>query len=216
MTPGPPRSLRWIVGMGWIMFAAGILSFIFLFLRHDATTVPRVRWRTSWGRPRWVTFRDPLGRFSVDHPSDWDESAPFERFTRRRVGDLVAADTLALRHARPNGLVVIIRYVAPTTLSDAEWYRRTRPGGPLGDVFGEKILSRGKAPFAGREALHVTGEGRVTDKPYRFESWFVPAGGMAFRLTTGAPPADLAEAQPTLNRIVSSFRLTQPPPAAEN
>ena len=112
MSRNAPRTPRWITGLGWLIFAAGLLSFAFLFFRHGGSSVPRVRWRTRWGRPRWVTFRDPLGRFLIDHPSDWDESAPFERFTRHPLGDLIAADTVALRHARPTGLVVVIRYTA--------------------------------------------------------------------------------------------------------
>jgi hypothetical protein len=208
MSRNVPRSLRWIAGLGWLLFGAGILSFIFVYLRYGGSSGPRARWRSRWGTPRWVTFRDPLGQFLIDHPSDWDESAPFERFTRHRVGDLVAADTLALRHAHPTGLLVVIRYVAPRALTNAEWLNRTRPGGPLGDVFGEHILARGPAHLAGRSALHVTAEGMVTDRLYHLESWFLPNGGTAFRVTTGSPPADLAAAGPILGRIVSSFRLT--------
>src|SRR5439155_945930 len=80
---------------------------------HAATTVPKVRWRSRWGQPRWLAFRDPLGQFLIDYPSDWDMSAPFERFTRHRIGNLVAVDTVAFRHAYPTGLVVVISYTAP-------------------------------------------------------------------------------------------------------
>ena len=202
-----PRSLRFIVGMGWLMFGAGLLSFIFLFQRHGGTSVPRVRWRSRWGQPHQVTFRDPLAQFSIDHPSDWDESAPFERFTHHKVGDLVAADTVALRHADPTGLVVVIRYTAPKPLSHAEWLKRTRPGGPLGDVFGEKILARVSSRLADHEALKVVAEGTEVDKTYRFESWLVPVGNTAFRLTIGSPVTEFARAEPTFRRIVASFRL---------
>ena len=120
---------------------------------------------------------------------------------------VVAADTVALRHADPTGLVVVIRYTAPKPLSHAEWLKRTRPGGPLGDVFGEKILARVSSRLADHEALKVVAEGTEVDKTYRFESWLVPVGNTAFRLTIGSPVTEFARAEPTFRRIVASFRL---------
>jgi hypothetical protein len=217
-----PRSVWWVAGLGWLLFAAGILSFIFVYLRHGGSTVPNVRWRSRWGQPHRVTFQDPEGKFRLDYPSDWDASAPFERFTRHRVGSLVAVDTVALRHAHPTGLAVVIRYVAPGALSTADWLKLTRPGGPLSDAFGEKITSRHPARLADHEALHVVAEGVVVDQPYRLESWLIPAGAAAYRLTIGAPTTDQAAA-PILHRIAASFRLTTPgakvnsgPRSAEN
>jgi hypothetical protein len=203
-----PKAIWLIAGLGWLIFAAGILSFVFLYFRHGGTNVPKVRWRSRWGRPHWVTFQDPEGQFLIDYPSDWDMSAPFERFTRHRIGTLIALDTMALRHAYPTGLMVIIRYVAPRPLSTAEWLKLTRPDGPLQDVFGEKILSREPAHAADHEALQVVAQGMVTDKLYRLESWFVPDGANAYRLTIGAPTKEFALAAATLHRIISTFRFT--------
>jgi hypothetical protein len=201
-----PKGVWLIGGLGWLIFAAGILSFAFLYLRHGGSTVPKVRWRSSWGRPRWVTFRDPEGLFLIDYPSDWDMSAPFERFTRHPIGGVLATDTMALRHAYPTGLLVIIRYAAPQPISTGDWLRKTRSDGALKDIFGEKILSRESVHLAGHEALRVVAQGRVVDKPYRLESWFVPDGANAYRLTLGAPTTEFALAAPTLHRIAASFR----------
>src|SRR6266851_2135806 len=155
MSRRAPKAVWLIGGLGWLIFAAGLLAFAFLYLRHGGSTVPKVRWHSSWGRPRWVTFRDPEGQFLLDYPSDWDMSAPFERFTRHRIGAVIAADTMALRHAYPAGLLVIIRYAAPQAIPAAGWLEMTRSDGALKDIFGEKILSRGPAHMASKEALQV-------------------------------------------------------------
>jgi hypothetical protein len=206
-----PRYVWLVAGAGWLLFAAGILSFIFVYLRHSGSNVPKVRWHSRWGQPRWITFRDPEGKFLMDYPSDWDMSAPFERFTRHRVGSLVALDTVALRHANPTGLAVIIRYVAPRALSTSDWLNLTQPAGPLSDVFGERIIARAVGRRAGREALHVTAEGVVADQPYRLESWLIPDGNQTYRITIAAPPSDYTAAAPILKRIAESFHLTSGP-----
>src|SRR2546423_15287042 len=131
MAHSAPRSFRFVVWLGWLIFGAGLLSTVALYLRHGATTVPKVRWRSRWGQPRWLAFRDPLGQFLIDYPSDWDMSAPFERFTRHRIGELVAVDTVAFRHAYPTGVVVVISYTAPRSFSASEWLNQTRPAAPL-------------------------------------------------------------------------------------
>ena len=61
MAGGLPRSLRLVVWLGWLIFALGLLAASFLYLRHGGSSVPKVRWRSRWGQPRWVTFKDPLG-----------------------------------------------------------------------------------------------------------------------------------------------------------
>jgi hypothetical protein len=208
MSRGVSKALWWIAGLGWLIFAAGILSFAFLYLRHAGSSVPKVRWRSRWGRPHWVTFQDPEGQFLINYPSDWEMSAPFERFTRHPIGNLIAADTMALRHADPTGLLVIIRYVAPRPLPSADWLKLAQPDGPLKDIFGEKIFSRKPARMAGHSVLQVVAQGMVTDKLYRLESWFIPDGADAYRLTIGAPTTEFAVAAPTLHRIVSTFRFT--------
>ena len=208
MLRSAPRAVWLVAGLGWLIFAAGLLAFAFLYLRHGGSTVPKVRWRSrwGWGQPRWVTFQDPEGQFLLDYPSDWDMSAPFERFTRHPIGRLIAADTMALRHAHPTGLLVVIRYAAPQAMPAVEWLKLTRPDGPLKDVFGEKIQSRHAARLADRQALQVVAEGMVVDKLYRLESWFVPDGASAYRITIGAPTTEFALTAPTLRRIVTSFR----------
>jgi hypothetical protein len=211
MTPRVPKAVWLIGGLGWLLFVAGLVSFAFLYLRHGGSSIPKVRWHSRWGRPRWVTFRDPEGQFLIDYPSDWDMSAPFERFTRHPIGGLIAADTMALRHAGPTGLLVIIRYAAPQAIPTGDWLRMTRSDGALKDIFGETILSREAVRLADHEALRVVAQGRVADKLYRLESWFVPDGASAYRLTLGAPTTEFDLAAPTLHRIVSTFRFTAAP-----
>lgn len=210
MSRSAPKAVRVVTGLGWLVFAAGLLSFVFLYLRHSGSDIPRVKWKSrwSWSRPHSVTFQDPEGRFLLDYPSDWDMSAPFERFTRHRVGSLVALDTMALRHADPTGLLVVIRYVSPRSMPASEWLKLTRPPGPLADVFGEQILSRSAAPVAGRQALHINAQGMVTEVLYRLESDLIPDGATAYRLTIGAPSTKFSAAAPALHRIVSTFRFT--------
>lgn len=208
MTRGAPKGLLIVAGLGWLIFAAGVVSFIFLYFKHGATNVPKVHWSSHWAwtRPDLETFRDPEGRFLLDYPSDWDMSAPFERFTRHRVGDLVALDTMALRHVNPTGILVIIRYVAPRPQPAKEWLKLTQAKGILADAFGDTLLSRTPTHRAGHQALQVTGTGMVADTRYRLESEFIPDGANAYRLTLGAPVTEFAAAAPALRRIASSFR----------
>jgi hypothetical protein len=206
MARGIPRSLRLTVLLGWLIFVLGLLAFAFLYLRHGGSSVPKARWRSSWGQPHWVTFRDPLGQFVISHPSDWDESAPFERFTQRTIGSLMATDTVAIRHGRPVGLLVIIRYAAPQAMAPDQWLKLTRTDGPLKDEFGVKMLAREPVQFAGTKALKVVAEDTVKAETYRFESWFVPNGANALRITITAPANSFGEVEPRLRRMVASFR----------
>jgi hypothetical protein len=214
MAHGLPRSLRLVVWLGWLVFALGLLAAAFLYLRHGGSSVPKVRWRSRWGQPHWVVFRDPLGQFVINHPSDWDESAPFERFTQKPIGNLIAADTVAIRHGRPVGLLVIIRYTAPQAMPPEQWLKLARPDGLLKDQFGAKIVSREPVQFAGRKALKVVAEDSVKGETYRFESWFVPNSTNALRITIAAPAKSFIEVEPTMRRMVASFRFTgeKPPP----
>jgi hypothetical protein len=207
-TPATPRKRRLTVWLGWLCIAVGLLAAVFLFLRHGGSSVPKVRWRSHWGQPRWVTFRDPEGLFLIDHPSNWDVSAPFARFTRRPIGELIAVDTVAMRYTKPASLLVIIRYAAPKAMPVDQWLERARPDGPLKDAFGEKILSRQPTRLAGVRALKVVAEGPVVGRPYRLESWFVPARENAYRITIGAPTTTFDQAEPALRKIVNSFRFT--------
>src|SRR6187200_2124193 len=100
--------MRFMRVLGWVSFGLGIVMFVLLFFRFGGSNVPKTRWRSQWGQPRWVTAREPGGQFLLDHPSDWDLSTPFERFTRRRLGSLFAVETLALRRGEPIGLFVVI------------------------------------------------------------------------------------------------------------
>jgi hypothetical protein len=200
------RPSRFVVWMGWLSFGAGLLITVLLFLRHGGSSVPKARWRSRWGQPRWVTARDPQQLFLIDYPSNWDLSMPFERFTKHRVGEYFAMDTMAIRRGKPNGMLVIIRYVASGPKSPDAWFKETRPRGALADFFGARLLERKRGRFAGVEGLHVIAEDRITDQDYRLESWFLPAGDMAYRVTGAAPLKELAEVEPVLQRMLASFR----------
>src|SRR5689334_3291197 len=107
MTPAPlPRSLRLVRVLGWLAFGAGLLLFCALFLRFGTSSVPKARWSSRWGQPHWITTRDPGGQFRIDYPSNWDLSTPFDRFTRHRIGRMVAVDTMAIRRGKPVGMLV--------------------------------------------------------------------------------------------------------------
>jgi hypothetical protein len=201
------RSKRFIVCLGWLSFGAGLLITVLLFFRHGASNVPKARWRSRWGQPHWVTTRDPQGQFLIDYPSDWDLSTPFERFTRHRIGEYFAMDTLALRRGKPTGLLVVIRYVASGPKTAGAWFKETRRRGALADVFGAKVLEREPGQFAGVEGLHVVAEDRIADVDYRLVSWFLPAGDTALRITGAVPIKELAQVEATLQRIIASFRL---------
>jgi hypothetical protein len=199
------RLLNWI---GWLCFAAGVLAFIFLYFRYGATSIPKVRWRSRWGQPRRMTFRDPQGKFEIDHLSNWDVSAPFERFTRHRVGNLVRVDTVAIRRGKPIGILIILRYIAPARKSREEWLQEIRPGGSLAQEFGAKLRWRKPAELGSVPAEQVVAEDTVADTPYYLESWFLPAGAEAYRLTITAPGDQFHQVEPELRRMVASFRLT--------
>jgi hypothetical protein len=200
------RSLRFLMGLGWVTFGTGIVIFALLFLRFGGSSAPKAKWRRSWGQPRWVTTRDPQGKFLIDYPTDWDLSTPFERFTRHRVGSLVAMDTLALRRGDPIGLLVVLRYVAPAAKSRAEWLKETGPDGALKGAFGAKLLLRKQGQLAGVDGLHFIAEDRVADSIYHLESWFLPAGDTAYRVTAAAPREQFAAVEPMLRRMISSLR----------
>jgi hypothetical protein len=198
--------MRFVRMLGWVSFGLGIVMFVLLFFHFSGGGVPKTRWRSRWGQPRWVTARDPAGQFLLDHPSDWDLSTPFERFTKRRLGSVIAVETLALRRGDPIGLFYIISYVAPTTRTAQEWLKEARSGGTLKEQFGARVLTQEPGKLAGVQGLRVIAEDRVRDKTYRFESWFLPAGDTAYRLTGAAPADQFAVVKPKLDRIVASFR----------
>jgi hypothetical protein len=198
--------MRFIRALGWVSFGLGIVFFVLLFFRFGGSNVPKTRWRSQWGQPHWVTGREPGGQFLLDYPSDWDLSTPFERFTRRRLGSLFAVETLALRRGDPIGLFVVIRYVAPKSRTPEEWLKETRPGGVLAEQFGAHILSQTSGQLAGIQGLRVIAEDKVREETYRFESWFLPDGESAYRLTSAAPAARYEAVDKTLDRIVASFR----------
>ncbi len=209
MSQGRGRGLRSIARLGWLCFGVGILAFIYLFLRYGTSSIPKTRWRSQWGQPHWVTFRDPAGKFLIDHSSDWDESAPFERFTRHQVGDLMAMDTVAIRRGKPIGLLILIRYVAPAARPPAEWLRQTRLNQALKHEFGLGVRTRDPGVLGGVAGLHMAGEDMVADVRYHLESWFIPAGVNAYRLTIAAPQTDFPRVEPILRRMVASFRFVE-------
>lgn len=199
------RRLFHLAGRSLIIL--GAVGYLGAIVTNGFRSAPSLEGFSRTLRPHWITYRDGRRDFQIDHLSGWQVVHPMERWTERKVGPLTASDRVGFRHHDPYVFASVIVYQSPKPLPEEEWFRLARTQPDLAAAFGEKdpkarlVLLPNKT-----QALDVRAEGPMRDRTFRFRSFFVPHGRMAFRITAGADARDWSRVETSLEAMLLSFR----------